>query len=272
MLGPSSSQPCADLAVADRGGGDLRLLPGVEAGRDGLQQAGAKARVGVPHRAQRLERRLRTGGGAGFEQLGGLLLRRSLRSRRAPRASSGRRVRRRAAAARGTAIPPGARTPRRLSAPCRARRRRAAVRRCAGRPPRSAEATIGDHGALGKPQEPRGVEDPDLAARGSGDVGVWTTSLLIDVESSGPSHSSSAGTTRPRVLPACEGPTSSTDARCSAATSVRWWTPRVTRPACGRRTRSSASSPREAKRAARPCAPRRLSHASRVSTAASSER
>ena len=45
----------------------------------------------------------------------------------------------------------------------------------------------------------------------------WTTSLLIDVDSTGPFHSIRPGTTMPVVLPDCEGPTTITEARCSQA-------------------------------------------------------
>ena len=44
-----------------------------------------------------------------------------------------------------------------------------------------------------------------------------TTSLLTDVDTAGPAHSSRAGTTRPVVFPDWEGPMTSTDARGSAA-------------------------------------------------------
>ena len=69
-----------------------------------------------------------------------------------------------------------------------------------------------------------------------------TTSALIEVESTGPCHSRIAGTISPVLFPDCAGPTPSTDTRCSATISVPWCSPRVIRPAAGRRACSSSSA------------------------------
>ena len=69
---------------------------------------------------------------------------------------------------------------------------------------------------------------------------------MIDVASTGPSHSLIAGTTSPVVLPDWVGPTTITEARSSAAISARRWCPSVILPGSGRRTRSSARSDRVA--------------------------
>ena len=122
------------------------------------------------------------------------------RSRRGRRASSGRRARLPAAAVRDSGR---RRVARRLSSALRAGplsptpRSRAAVRRA---PSQERAAPIGDHGVCGSSVLAVGskTRTSPRAARAA-----WvslTTSLLIEVDRTGPSHSSSAGTTTPRRL------------------------------------------------------------------------
>ncbi len=58
----------------------------------------------------------------------------------------------------------------------------------------------------------------------------------------GPSHSSTAGTTRPLVFWLCAGPTTITDCSGSAATRRPLMRPSTTRPGCAARTYRSRNS------------------------------
>ena len=95
----------------------------------------------------------------------------------------------------------------------------AAVRRAALQ---LVDAAIGDHAAVGSPVELVGSNSFASPRRERAASVSCTRSALIDVASTGPSHSRIVGTTRLVVLPDCVGATTSTEVRGSLATSWRW--------------------------------------------------
>ena len=139
----------------------------------------------------------------------------------------------------------------------------AAVRRA---PSQVWAAAIGDHGVWWSPVHPVGSKmntSPTLARAA---WVSWTTSALIDVESTGPSHSRIAGTISPVLLPDCAGPTPSTDTRRSAAISLPVVPPSVIRPLRARRCAARRARRDAPTRRAVATAARRLTHASRTSS------
>src|SRR6202035_416862 len=82
-------------------------------------------------------------------------------------------------------------------------------------------AARGDHVVARSPVEPVGSYT-QVGPRALRPLMVSRTrSRFTEVAITGPSHSSTAGMARPRVLPDCDGPSTTTDARGSAASSIR---------------------------------------------------
>ena len=122
--------------------------------------------------------------------------------------------------------------------------RLAAVRRA---PSQLRAAAIGDHGVCSRVlQHAVGSKTRTSPSAARARCVSRTTSALTDVDTTGPCHSRIAGTTRPVVLPDCEGPTTSTDVRAWALISVPLYSPRVILPACGASVCSGVSSSRSA--------------------------
>ena len=115
--------------------------------------------------------------------------------------------------------------------------------------------------AGGEDRRPRGVwqpggagrvEDPDLAPRGPGGVGVVHDVALDRCGQRGARPLQAARARRARSsCPTARGRAPSPTHAARRRSVLPWWTPSVTRPGSGSRTRSASSSPREANRAAR---------------------